>query len=90
MIPLITGVVLIFFTKNIMAQRWISAISGLLTIIASFMLANHVYRNGIQTMDLSNWEAPYGITLVSDMLSALLVLTTSIMLLRHCFTPSNQ
>ncbi|GAM15545.1 Na+/H+ antiporter subunit D [Mesobacillus selenatarsenatis] len=78
LIPLITGVVLIFFTKNIMAQRWISAISALLTIIASFMLAHQVYRNGIQTMDLSNWEAPYGITLVSDMLSALLVLTTSI------------
>ncbi|WP_079507173.1 Na+/H+ antiporter subunit D [Mesobacillus jeotgali] len=78
LIPLITGVVLIFFTKNIMAQRWISAISGLITIIVSFMLASQVYQNGIQTMDLSNWEAPYGITLVSDMLSALLVLTTSI------------
>ncbi|WP_226643551.1 Na+/H+ antiporter subunit D [Mesobacillus subterraneus] len=78
LIPLITGVVLIFFAKNIMAQRWISAISGMITIIAAFMLANHVYVNGIQTMDLSNWEAPYGITLVSDMLSALLVLTTSI------------
>ncbi len=78
LIPLITGVVLIFFTKNILAQRWISAISALITIIAAFMLANHVYRDGIQTMDLSNWEAPYGITLVSDMLSSLLVLTTSI------------
>lgn len=81
LIPLITGVVLIFFTKNIMAQRWISAISGIITIIAAFMLANHVYNNGIQTMDLSNWEAPYGITLVSDMLSSLLVLTTSIIAL---------
>lgn len=78
LIPLITGVVLIFFAKNIIAQRWISAISGMITIVVSFMLANHVYVNGIQTMDLSNWEAPYGITLVSDMLSALLVLTTSI------------
>ncbi|MEW8970074.1 MAG: Na+/H+ antiporter subunit D [Mesobacillus sp.] len=85
LIPLITGVVLIFFSKNIMAQRWISAISGLITIVASFMLANHVYRNGIQTMDLSNWEAPYGITLVSDMLSALLVLTTSIIAFASLF-----
>ncbi|CAM3908307.1 Na+/H+ antiporter subunit D [Mesobacillus thioparans] len=78
LIPLITGVVLIFFTKNILAQRWISAISSFITIIAAYLLANHVYHNGIQTMNLSNWEAPYGITLVSDMLSSLLVLTTSI------------
>ena len=78
LIPLITGVILIFFTKNVLAQRWISAISSFSVIIVSFMLASHVYQDGIQTMDVSNWEAPYGITLVSDMLSALLVLTTSI------------
>jgi multicomponent Na+:H+ antiporter subunit D len=78
LIPLITGVILIFFTKNVMAQRWISAISSFIVIIASAMLAGHVYKNGIQTMDVSNWEAPYGITLVSDMLSSLLVLTTSV------------
>jgi multicomponent Na+:H+ antiporter subunit D len=77
-IPLITGVILIFFSNNIPAQRWISAISSIITAIAAGMLVNHVYNNGIQTMDVSNWKAPYGITLVSDMLSALLVLTTSI------------
>lgn len=78
LIPLITGVILIFFTKNVLAQRWVSAISSFSGIIAASLLASHVYKNGIQTMDVSNWEAPYGITLVSDMLSALLVLTTSI------------
>lgn len=78
LIPLITGVILIFFAKHVKVQRWIAAISSFTVIIVSAMLANHVYKNGIQTMDLSNWEAPYGITLVSDMLSSLLVLTTSI------------
>lgn len=85
LIPLITGVILIFFSKNIMAQRWISAISATINVIAAFMLVNHVYTNGIQTMDLSNWEAPFGITLVSDMLSSLLVLTTSIIALAALF-----
>lgn len=75
---MLTGILLIFFAKNIIAQRWISGISSIMTVIASFMLAVQVYRDGIQTMDIGNWDAPYGITLVSDMLSALLVLTTSI------------
>lgn len=78
LIPLFTGILLIFFSKNILVQRWISAISALAVIVAASMLARFVYQNGIQTMDVSNWDAPYGITLVSDMLSALLVLTTSI------------
>ncbi|RSD27542.1 Na+/H+ antiporter subunit D [Mesobacillus subterraneus] len=78
LIPLITGVILIFFTKNIPVQRWVSAAGFLLMIVAAGMLVSHVYQDGIQTMHLSNWEAPYGITLVSDMFSALLVLTTSI------------
>ena len=78
LIPMLTGIILIFFTKNIPAQRWIAAISSMVTIIVASLLVNHVYTNGIQTMNLSNWDAPYGITLVSDMLSALLVLTTSI------------
>ncbi|HAQ07058.1 MAG TPA: Na+/H+ antiporter subunit D [Bacillus bacterium] len=78
LIPLLTGIILIFFTKNIPAQRWIAAISSIITIIAASLLVNQVYTNGIQTMNLSNWDAPYGITLVSDMLSALLVMTTSV------------
>jgi multicomponent Na+:H+ antiporter subunit D len=78
LIPLFTGVILVFFNKNIPAQRWISAVSSFLMIIVSLMLAAAVYNDGIQTMDLGNWEAPFGITLVSDMLSALLVVTTSL------------
>ena len=85
LIPLFTGIVLIFFSKNIPVQRWISTISALATIVAASMLTSLVYKNGIQTMDVSNWDAPYGITLVSDMLSALLVLTTSVIAFASLF-----
>ncbi|RSK49779.1 Na+/H+ antiporter subunit D [Bacillus canaveralius] len=78
LIPLISGVFLIFFSKNIRIQRWVSALSSLVTMILAVMLVHQVKSEGIQTMNVSNWEAPFGITLVSDMLSALLVLTTSI------------
>lgn len=78
LIPLITGVILIFFSKNIIAQRWISGISSLTNIAVSAILVQRIRQDGIQTLDVSSWDAPFGITLVSDMLSALLVLTTSI------------
>jgi multicomponent Na+:H+ antiporter subunit D len=78
LIPLVTGVLLIFAAKHIMLQRWIAGLSALLTVIFSALLVQKVKNDGIQTLNLSNWEAPFGITLVSDMLSALLVLTTSI------------
>lgn len=81
LIPLLTAIVLIFFTKHIVIQRIISVASALLTILISLMLVNKVHSDGIQKLDVSNWEAPFGITLVSDMLSALLVLTTSIIAL---------
>ncbi|WHY86686.1 Na+/H+ antiporter subunit D [Neobacillus novalis] len=78
LIPLMTGVLLIFFPKHIKWQRWIAGIFSFITIIVSTMLVQKVKTDGIQTLDVSSWDAPFGITLVSDMLSALLVLTTSI------------
>jgi len=78
LIPFFTAIILIFFAKNVPVQRWISVIGSVATIIAAIFLAVTVYTEGIQTMNLSNWEAPFGITLVSDMLSSLLVLTTSL------------
>lgn len=80
LIPFLAGILLIFTAKNVLLQRWIAGIFGFLTIIVSAMLVQKVRINGIQTLDVSNWKAPFGITLVSDMLSALLVLTTSIIL----------
>lgn len=78
LIPLVTGVLLIFAARHVMLQRWIAGLSALITVIVSVLLVQKVNNDGIQTLNLSNWEAPFGITLVSDMVSALLVLTTSI------------
>jgi multicomponent Na+:H+ antiporter subunit D len=80
LIPLLTAILLIFI-KKIQIQRMISLFSTTLTIIVGFYLVYTVKVNGIQTLDVSNWKAPFGITLVSDMLSSLLVLTTSIITL---------
>ncbi|WP_114570866.1 Na+/H+ antiporter subunit D [Exiguobacterium flavidum] len=79
LLPLLTGVILMFFPKRIKAQRAVSLISTMLTILASVVLTQVVRTSGIQSVTLGSWPAPFGITLVSDMLSALLVLSTSIL-----------
>ncbi|MEG9298804.1 Na+/H+ antiporter subunit D [Mangrovibacillus sp. Mu-81] len=81
LIPLITAVILMFVSKYVNVQRGIAAISTAATVAASLVLINTVSRDGIQTVNLGSWKAPFGITLVSDMFSALLVTTTSIITL---------
>lgn len=78
LIPLFTGVILIFLNKRITAQRVVGTISSIGTIIAAWLIVQKVRIDGIQSLNVSSWDAPFGITLVSDMFSALLVLTTSI------------
>ncbi|MGD7049244.1 Na+/H+ antiporter subunit D [Rossellomorea marisflavi] len=81
LIPLITATILMFFSKQVKTQRTIAAVSTIGTVIASVILVITISKEGIQTLNLGSWTAPFGITLVSDMLSALLVLTTSIITL---------
>ncbi|RTR36041.1 Na+/H+ antiporter subunit D [Robertmurraya yapensis] len=78
LIPFVTAAILIFFHKKIRIQRWLSALSSIATIFVALVLVQKVHTDGIQSLNISSWDAPFGITLVSDMLSALLVLTTSV------------
>ncbi|MDX8346187.1 Na+/H+ antiporter subunit D [Rossellomorea sp. YZS02] len=81
LIPLFTAIILMFISKYVKVQRGVSVLSTLLTVVTSLVLINTVHQDGIQTVNLGSWVAPFGITLVSDMLSALLVTTTSIITL---------
>jgi multicomponent Na+:H+ antiporter subunit D len=81
LLPLLTGVILIFFSKNISVQKILSMISMVLGVILSGYMISEIRRGGIQTIDMSSWKAPFGITFVGDMLSSLLVLTTYVIAL---------
>ncbi len=78
LIPLLTGAILIFLHNRTMAQRVVSTLSSIATFIVSFIIVQKVHKDGIQSLNISSWDAPFGITLVSDMFSAILVFTTSI------------
>ncbi|MBZ5752322.1 Na+/H+ antiporter subunit D [Metabacillus rhizolycopersici] len=81
LIPLLTGAILIFLKNRIMAQRVVATLSAITTLIVSFLMVHKVRNDGIQSLNISSWDAPFGITLVSDMFSAILVFTTSIVAL---------
>lgn len=77
-IPLLTGIFLLFFPKRITLQKWVSGTAVLATACISVYLVYTVSVSGIQVVQLGGWEAPFGISFVADMFAALLVLTTSI------------
>jgi multicomponent Na+:H+ antiporter subunit D len=81
LIPLLTAILLIFFKDRVFWQKALSLVAMLFQLFVSVLLVRRVYLEGIQTLNIGSWPAPFGITLVSDMLSALLVLTTSIVAL---------
>lgn len=79
LIPLLTGVALLFF-RNVPAQRTISAVSAVLNVAASAYLVQQVKSQGIQTLYMGGWLPPFGIVFVADMVAALLALVTSVIL----------
>lgn len=74
----VTAILLIFTYKHVKAQRIISAVSVLLGIANAAYLLSQVAQHGTLVFWASNWQPPFGITMVADMLSCLLVLTSSI------------
>ncbi len=81
-LPLIAGfIVLLVKAKGLLWQRVISllAVSGL--IILSISLIKESSSGSHQVYLLGNWVAPFGIVLVLDQLSALMIAVTSVLAL---------
>lgn len=82
MIPFVAGIIMLATGRaRILAHRIISSITGIIMTITSAITVIYVYNNGIMSTNLGGWEPPYGINIVMDMAAALLVLTTSLVLL---------
>ncbi|MFK7815417.1 MAG: monovalent cation/H+ antiporter subunit D [Gammaproteobacteria bacterium] len=81
-LPLIAGFIVLFAkAKNLLWQRVINllAVSGL--IILSVALIKESSTGSLDVYLLGNWVAPFGIVLVLDQLSALMITVTSVLAL---------
>lgn len=76
--PLLTGVILVFIRNYIKVQRWLSIGILLCTSIVSIVILQSIQVNGVLRLDFGGWKPPFGILFVADSFSILLVLTTSI------------
>ncbi len=77
LIPLLTSVLSYLF-RNTPAGRWISVAGTVALLMASILLMAEVLDQGVIAAQMSDWQAPFGITLVADLLSAVMVVITAI------------
>ncbi|MGG0669344.1 Na+/H+ antiporter subunit D [Sporosarcina koreensis] len=75
-LPFLFAILLLFFKENVRIQRALSLVGVIISLIASFFLLVTVKSEGVLAVTLGSWPAPFGISMVSDMFSALLVTTT--------------
>lgn len=75
---IIAPLIVIAMRFDIVLARVFSGLSLVLLVIISAILVGMVFDGSIMSYELGNWAAPFGIVLVIDRLSAMLVLLTSI------------
>ena len=77
LIPLATAIAGAFGWGRASLQRGIGIAGAALLLAAALSLFVAVRRAGVLSAQVGSWPAPFGITLVADLLSALMVLVTA-------------
>ena len=72
LVPLSTAAILLLAPRRPLLQRWIALTGSILLLASAFVVFRRVEAEGIQVLQVSGWPAPFGITLVADLLAALL------------------
>ena len=79
-IPAVAAALALIFGRIPNAQRQIVFFSLLITAVVNAVLILIADFEGIQTLQIGGWDAPVGITLVADRLSAVMLFTSSVVL----------
>lgn len=77
-IPVLTAIVEVFAHRNITVVRVINTISAFLLLGITMLLMHYVIRNDIYAVTIGSWDAPFGISLVIDYFSAIMLLVSSV------------
>ena len=78
-IPLTAATICLLLRNSSTVQK-VTGVLGMAALLgAACFLTWQTYTDGIQVVQLGDWGAPFGITLVMDLLSAGMVLITSMM-----------
>ena len=78
LLPLLSGAISLMFWRSRPMQRFIAVAGNVVLFVVSLWLFVAVLEDGYITIQMGSWPAPFGITLVADMLSAVMILLTGI------------
>ena len=78
LVPLSTAAILLLAPKRPLLQRWIALTGSILLLGSAVVVFRRVEAGGIQVLQISGWPAPFGITLVADLLAAMLVVAVGV------------
>ncbi|MFQ5598225.1 MAG: complex I subunit 5 family protein [Nitrospiria bacterium] len=81
LIPLGAAIALLLLRFYPMGRRIAAGIAGLSIISLDLVLLGSLYRDGIQSYRLGGWSAPFGIVLVGDLLSGIMLVLASVIAL---------
>ena len=79
LLPMLAAAISVMLWRSPLAQRVIGVVGTTALLAASIWLLIATRQEGILTMEMSGFSAPFGIVLVSDLLSAMMVLMVGIM-----------
>lgn len=77
-LPLLAGMVNLLLARGSLgAQRRVSLLALVLSGLSCFLLADRAHTGHLEVYALGNWPAPFGIVLVADRLSAMMLSITA-------------
>ncbi len=77
-VPMSTAAIMLLAPRRPVLQRWIGLGGAMVLLASTTAVFARVNAAGIQVLQISGWPAPFGITLVADLLAALLLLAVGI------------
>lgn len=78
LVQFVVAIVLLAFWRTPRIQRRLSVAGSFVALVVGVWLFARVWNTGLITLQAGNWPAPFGITFVTDMLSATLILLTAL------------
>ncbi len=77
-LPLLAAILCILGRRNLARQRLISITAGALNLALATFLLVEIRSGGILALQVGSWPAPYGITLVADLFSAIMLIMSGL------------
>ncbi|MFT4730609.1 MAG: multicomponent Na+:H+ antiporter subunit D, partial [Granulosicoccus sp.] len=81
LVPMITAVLSFVCTSNARVRGAISVVGSMILLMLASFLLYQVANGGPVSNQMGGWQAPMGITLIADILSAMLIVVTAIVAL---------